>query len=167
VSEIASLNYTRPANWDEPTHLPEIPEKLNRILVPIDGSAHSELGLSHALRLAKWAQAELIVMVAFDPPSRLHRRGLLPPEEIVLAMESDAKELAGEVATLLESKGIKVRGLAVRGDPSEAIIGVAEDEHVDLIVMGRRGLQGIRGMLLGSVSERVLRHSEIPVMVVS
>lgn len=167
MSEIASLNYTRPSNWDEPTHLPEIPEDINKILVPIDGSAHSELGLSHAFRLAKWSKAELIVMVAFDPPSRLHRRGLLPPEEIVVTMEADAKELAAEVANLLQSKGAKVRGLVVRGDPSEAIIGVAEDEQVDLIVMGRRGLRGIRGMLLGSVSERVLRHSEVPVMVVS
>jgi nucleotide-binding universal stress UspA family protein len=167
MSDIASLNYTRPANWDEPTHLPDISETISRILVPIDGSAHSEIGLAHAVRVAKWSKAELIVMVAFDPPSRLHRRGLLPPEEIVSAMEADAKELAGEAANLLQSKGIKVRGLAVRGDPSEAIIGVAEDEKVDLIVMGRRGLQGIRGMLLGSVSERVLRHSEIPVMVVS
>lgn len=70
MSDIASLNYTRPANWDEPTHLPDIPEVLNRILVPIDGSAHSELGLSHAVRLAKWSKAELIVMVAFDPPSK-------------------------------------------------------------------------------------------------
>jgi nucleotide-binding universal stress UspA family protein len=167
MSDIASLNYTRPANWDEPTQLPPLPDKIGKILVPIDGSSHSETGLSHAVRLAKLAKAELLVMVAFHPPSRLHRRGLLPPEEIVQAMEADAKELAGEAAQLLQSKGIKVRAMAVRGDPSEAIIGVSEDEHVDLIVMGRRGVQGIRGMLLGSVSERVLRHSEIPVMVVS
>jgi nucleotide-binding universal stress UspA family protein len=167
MSDIASLNYTRPANWDEPTHLPPIPEKISKILVPLDGSAHSEVGLSHAARLAKLSNAELLIMVAFDPPSRLHRRGLLPPEEIVQAMESDARELAGEAAQLLQSKGVKVRAVAVRGDPSEAIIGVSEDENVDLIVMGRRGLQGLRGMLLGSVSERVLRHSEIPVMVVS
>jgi nucleotide-binding universal stress UspA family protein len=167
MSDVVSLNYTRPANWDEPTRVPPIPEKITKILIPIDGSEHSELGLAHAVRLAKSFSAELVVMVAFDPPSRLHRRGLLPPEEIVQAMEADARELAGEAAHLLQERGLKVRAIAVRGDPAEAIIGVADDEKVDLIVMGRRGLHGLRGMLLGSVSERVLRHTDIPVMVLS
>ena len=167
MSEVTSLNYARPANWDEPTRIPELPATLERIMVAIDGSEQAEKSLAHAARLAGWSGAELIVLVAFDPPSRLHRRGMLPPQELVYGMESDAKELAGEATELLIARGLKARGIAVRGDPAEAIVAVSEDEKVDLIVMGRRGVSKLRGVLLGSVSERVTRHSDIPVMVVS
>jgi hypothetical protein len=50
MSEVTSLNYARPANWDEPTRIPELPATLERIMVPIDGSEQAEKSLAHAAR---------------------------------------------------------------------------------------------------------------------
>ncbi len=53
------------------------------------------------------------------------------------------------------------------GEPVEAILETAAAEHVDLIVIGRRGLGRLEGMLVGSVSERVARHATVPVFLAS
>jgi nucleotide-binding universal stress UspA family protein len=57
--------------------------------------------------------------------------------------------------------------VVVRGDPAESIIQTAESEKADLIVMGRRGRGKLQGLLMGSVSERVARHAQVPVLLAS
>lgn len=161
----SNFDYGRPDNWDDPLVMPEIPDTLKRILVAIDGSYQSERALSQAAYMAKFTQAEVIVVVAYNPITKLHRRGLLPSEEIVEAMRLDAHELASEATALLAARNVNVRAIAARGDPAEAIVALAEDEAVSLIIMGHRGLGNIKRFLLGSVTERVLQTSTIPVLI--
>lgn len=161
----STYDYGRPANWDDPLVMPEIPNVLERILVAVDGSAQSEKALSQAAFLAKFTNAEVIVVVAYNPITKLHRRGLLPSEEIIEAMRLDSHQLASEATALLAARNVNVRAIAARGDPAEAIVAVAEDEKVSLIIMGHRGLGNLRRFLLGSVAERVLQTSSIPVII--
>ncbi|WP_298611512.1 universal stress protein [uncultured Thiothrix sp.] len=161
----SNFDYGRPENWDDPLVMPNIPDLLERILVAVDGSYQSERAISQAAFLAKLTQAEVIVVVAYNPITKLHRRGLLPSEEIIESMRLDAHELANEATALLTTKNIKVRAIAARGDPAEAIVTLAEEEKVSLIIMGHRGLGNLKRFLLGSVTERVLQTSSIPVLI--
>lgn len=161
------FGYPRPDNWDEPTVIPDIPERMQRIVVAIDGSTHAELGLAHAARLAGWSGAEVVVVVAFDHPVRLRRRGMLPADALMAHLEADAVELGGEAVDLLRARGLAARAVAVRGEAVEAIIETSVDERADLVVIGRRGLSHLRELLIGSVSDRVVTRSRIPVLVVS
>lgn len=161
----SNYDYGRPENWDDPLVMPDIPNTLERILVAIDGSYPSERALSQAAFLAKFTQAEVIVVVAYNPITKLHRRGLLPSEEIVESMRLDAHVLANEATALLAAKNINVRAIAARGDPAEAIVSLAEDEKVSLIIIGHRGLGNLKRFLLGSVTERVLQTSSIPMLI--
>jgi nucleotide-binding universal stress UspA family protein len=159
--------YGRPDNWDEPVRIASLDPNVRVLLVPFDGSTHSEVGLAHALRVASWTGAEIVVLVAFDPPQRMRRRSMLPAEAIVSAMEADARELAAEAVQALLDEGIRARGLVVKGEPADAILESITLENVDLVVMGRRGARSVRGVVMGSVSERVIRYAEVPVLVVA
>jgi nucleotide-binding universal stress UspA family protein len=159
--------YGRPDNWDEPVAIPALGATVQKLLVPFDGSAHGEVGLAHAVRVATWSGAEIIVCVAFDPPQRMKRRSMLPAESIVQAMEADAKELATETVQLLLDAGMKARGIVVRGDAADAILETIEQESVDMVVIGRRNIGSVRGVVMGSVSERIIRYAEVPVLVVA
>jgi nucleotide-binding universal stress UspA family protein len=149
---------------DEALRLPDLDRGLDRILVPVDGSEGSERGLAVAAMLAGRVGAEVIVVVAFNPPVTVRRRGTIATEQAHSEMERDARELAEEATELLVERQLQARGLAVEGDPVEAILESAGREGADLIVMGRRGLGRLQGLLVGSVSERVARHAEIPVL---
>ena len=151
------------ADDEEPLEIPAIDRTIERILVPVDGSAGSERGMAWADAVADITGAEVIVTVAFNPPMAIRRRGILQTEHLQVEMEEDAKELATEATQLFIGRGRRARAIVIRGDAATAILDVAEDEDVDLIVMGRRGLGRLKGALVGSVSEKVTRHATVPV----
>jgi nucleotide-binding universal stress UspA family protein len=150
----------------EPLTLPDVPE-LRVILTPVDGSPGSQKGMAVAARMAEIVGAEIVVVVAYNPPVAVRRRGIIAAEQAKSEFAEDARELAEEATQLLLDRGLRARGLAVEGDPVEAIVDSAAAEHADLIVMGRRGLGRLQGLLVGSVSERVARHTEVPVLLTS
>ena len=152
---------------DEPLHLPDIERRVRRILVPVDASPGSQLGMAWADLIAETIGAEIIVVVAFNPPMAIRRRGILETEHLQVEMEEDAKEVATEAAQLFIDRGRNARAVVVRGEAAEAILETAESESADLIVMGRRGLGRLQGLLVGSVSERVARHASVPVFLAS
>jgi nucleotide-binding universal stress UspA family protein len=156
--------HRHPDDWDEPVEIPEINREIGRILVPFDGSAGSERGLAYAELVAQIASAEIVIVVAFDPPMTVRRRGILLVEQAREEMQEDATELAEEAATLLIQRGHRARGIVVRGDPVQAILETIESEAPDVVVIGRRGLNQFEGVMLGSVSQRVASHATIPVL---
>ncbi len=152
---------------DEPLRLPDIERRVRRILVPVDASEGSQLGMAWADLIAETIDAEIIVVVAFNPPMAIRRRGILETEHLQAQMEEDATAVATEAAQLFMDRGRNARALVVRGEAAEAILETAKSESADLIVMGRRGLGRLQGLLVGSVSERVARHASVPVFLAS
>jgi nucleotide-binding universal stress UspA family protein len=152
---------------DEPLSIPEIDRSIERILVPVDGSPGSEIGMAWADLVARTVDAEVIVVVTFNPPSAIRRRGILEVEHLRIEMEEDATEVATEAAQLFLDRGRRARALVVVAEPAEGILETAEAESVDLIVMGRRGSGRLEGLLVGSVSERVARYATMPVFLAS
>ena len=137
-----------------------------KILLPTDGSEHADKTIQQAIDLAKLTGAELLVMYAYNTPFMPRRRGAIAVEELKSSLEEEAKEIISEVAARVQAAGISVSALAVEGSPAEAILRMVEAEQPDLIVMGSRGDGGLPGLRLGSVDDRVVRHSPVAVLVI-
>lgn len=129
------------------------------ILVAIDGSPDAEAALRHAAELARDQNARLTLLsVAPAPISTAGVGGAAPPDPLDLHSQMLREALASVpadagVTTLLE-----------RGDPADAILATAERDGHDLIVLGSHGHNRLHRALLGSVSEKVLKTSGIPVL---
>ena len=139
MSSKGHQTHRHPDDWDEPVEIPEINHDISAILVPFDGSAGSERGLAYAEMVARITNAEISVLVAFDPPLTVRRRGILLVEQQRAELEEDAKELATEATEALIQRGSRAKAIIVRGDPVQAILEAIESDDPDLVVIGRRG----------------------------
>jgi nucleotide-binding universal stress UspA family protein len=163
----------RPDHWEHPVEVPEVPAP-KRILVPFDGSKNAERALAWSILAAKKNDAEVVVVVAFDPPLTVRGRGATYVEEMKVALEEEAKGLAEESVDILRKRGVRARGVVIKGDVARGILEAAEDESVDLIVLGRQGvthemggtIDRFRALMSGGIAEKVARHTEVPVLVV-
>lgn len=135
-----------------------------RILLPVDGSAHSLHAVPHAMRLAK-AGGEIIVVTVIPPlPSIL---GGVPREEAAQAAALEARTATQPAMEILQNENIPCRELVVyNNSSSDGIVAAMQEIGCDVVVMGSRGRSDFEGLFLGSVTHRVLMHSTVPVLVV-
>jgi nucleotide-binding universal stress UspA family protein len=131
-----------------------------RILVPVDDSQPAREALLRARALAEWSGASVYVLhaVRVDNPLSF---GL---DEVVELYEVETG-LDGLSAEYFDADD-DVHRVIRRGVPSEAIVEFAEEEGVDLIVMGRQGKSDLRDRMLGSTSSRVLQTTTVPILLV-
>ncbi len=126
-----------------------------KILLATDGSRDAELARTTAIDLANRTDSELhVVTVAPDYPSYDVRQA----EDILDAQAAKIEQEGGKVAEKHLSRTERYR--------ADQIVRVAEEVGAGLIVMGSRGLGGVRRALIGSVSDAVVRHAHCPVLVV-
>jgi len=131
----------------------------HHILVAIDGSHDADAALAHAVALASDQNARLTLLTVAPPPTPTAGvGGAAPPDPL----EIHASLLREAAAALPPQTGVTTR--LERGDAAETIISLAEREGHDLIVMGSHGHSRFHRALLGSVSERVLKASATPVL---
>ncbi len=136
----------------------------NKILLAYDGSEHARKAAKIAGTLANKMQADLWVVIAYDPlPSYLG----VPNEQT--AIDSRLDKANGEMNDAIGEIG-PIEGKLTReileGPATEAILNVANVRGIELIVMGTRGHSRIEGLLMGSHSQKVLSHAHCPVLVV-
>ncbi len=105
-----------------------------------------------------------ILMVVEKLPLVAARRDMMASVEAL--MEKDARVLLADYATLAERRGVKAETIVAKGHPANIILYTAKAKGADMIVVGRRGLGGFRGLLMGSVSSAVLQNSKVPVLVI-
>jgi nucleotide-binding universal stress UspA family protein len=134
-----------------------------KILVTTDGSSYSEEAVEYAMNFAKFSGAELLVLhvAAIDPSIGMIWDDV---KEIVLKRQG---EMLDEIAKEAKARGVKARTVLESGIPSEKIIHVSEHEGVDTIIMGSHGHSGLGKIFVGSVTERVIGGTDIPVIVIS
>ncbi|NOY98024.1 MAG: universal stress protein [Chloroflexi bacterium] len=134
------------------------------ILLAVDGSAHSMRAAKSAADLARCMKANLRVVVAFDPvPSYLGEPNM---QQAISARLKEADALIEKTLEVIGDIPGELKTEVLEGPPAEAILDVAVTRGNDLIVMGSRGLGSLRGLLLGSQSQKVLQHAPCPVLVV-
>ena len=130
---------------------------MNKILVAYDGSDSGQRALKEAAKLMEDGGSMTVVSVAEVLPQFGRAPEMLVPEE----HEERRRELA-EAKEFLGERGIKTKTVERRGDAATMILDEAEEEGVELIIMGTRGLGSGRRWLLGSVSTKVLHHAPAP-----
>jgi len=141
--------------------------RFRKILVPIDFSDHSSAALDLALDLARSYGATLHLLHCYPiDPGAISPYGIVIPE----GFDRDVREAAGRELARWADKAAAAN-VAVEQHlssmfPAEVIARTAEEIGADLIVMGTRGLSGLKHVLLGSIAERVLRLAPCPVMTV-
>lgn len=142
----------------------------NKILVPLDGSSLSEQALPIAVKLARVSQGELLLlrMPVFEtsPVPALGGYGAVWPEQSIEHSRAEARDYLKIQQRQIDAPDIKIRMLIVEGDVAGAILDIAKDEQVDLIVMSTHGYSGVTRWVMGSVTERVLSNAPCPVYVV-
>lgn len=137
------------------------------LLVPIDFSGHADAALDFAGDLAKQLGAELHLVHAYAMPF-----GVTFPYDVVVSQEvlndvrNEATRRVQAICKRVESGGLACKAHVLGSAPVDAILDTARDVDARMIVMGTRGLTGIKHALLGSVAERVVRLAPCPVVTV-
>lgn len=138
-----------------------------RVLVPLDGSAFSEMAIEHAVDSAG-SGGQLILCRAPEVIPVPVMAKLFEHQEVVQnAQEQLNQEVADYLqqwAARLAERGLRVSTIQLQGAASESILACAQAEKVDLIVMSSQGRSGLDRLLFGSVAEQVWRHSTCPVL---
>jgi nucleotide-binding universal stress UspA family protein len=140
-----------------------------RILLATDGSEEAELAALRAVDLADATHSELhVVHVGVVPIFLKSYPGTLGYDgKLYEQIEEESRELLRELSWRVKVAGGTVAGSHLRmGEVDLEIVALAEELGADLIVMGSRGLGGVRRALMGSVSDSVVRHAHCPVLVV-
>lgn len=145
----------------------------DRILIPTDGSTVANNAVDHAIDLAEKYDAEVHALFVADVDAVTYSLGTEQVDRIrqgnfqgMTDLREDAEEATGYVKDKAESLGLAVAERHAGGRPHSIIADYAADNEIDLIVMGSHGRSGVRRALLGSVTERTLRSTHAPVLVV-
>lgn len=139
------------------------------ILVTTDGSEFSERAFGHAADLAKICGAKLTAVTVTPPIQIIAIEGVVypeDPEKFRQMTDAQAKAALDVVAKTAESRGVPCELVQLEAaQPYEGIIATAKEKGCDLIVMASHGRRGLSAFLLGSETQKVLTHSDIPVLV--
>jgi nucleotide-binding universal stress UspA family protein len=137
-----------------------------KILLATDGSREAELAGQTAAELANKTDSELHVLHVLASPLATHDPSSFEPE-VWARLEQRERKTLEDVVGKIEASGGKVEDSHhTTGRPAAEIVALAEEIGAGLIVMGARGVGGIRRALTGSVSDAVFRHAHCPVLVV-
>jgi nucleotide-binding universal stress UspA family protein len=145
----------------------------DNILVPTDGSVTSEIAVDNAVDIAEKYGATIHALYVIDVDATSYGLGTEQVDRIrqgnlddMPEVKEDAEEATHYVADAAEAAGVDYEEHIRVGEPARAIRNFVEDEDIDLIVMGSHGRSGLSRVILGSVAEKVLRRTHLPVLVV-
>ena len=139
--------------------------RIRTILVPTDFSTHAVKALEYATGLAKSLRAKIDLFHAYDAPLvELTPYHFAIPVSVLEEVRDAALEQLEELRQKVAADGVEAAAHMREGTAAEAISSAANDLGADLIVMGTRGLTGLKHVLLGSVAERTIRVAPCPVL---
>lgn len=138
---------------------------LKRILTPLDGSENSKRALDAAISLSKKYGSDIFAVYVLPFPAV---QAYQPDRAAKEQMFKEAKDFLEDYKESAEQKGAHLQYEILEGNPGSAIVDFAQSEKskIDLIVIGSRGLSGLKETFLGSVSNYVIHKSKIPVLIV-
>jgi nucleotide-binding universal stress UspA family protein len=139
-------------------------EAVMKIVLATDFSDTAEHAQGHAVELARRLGAELVLLhIAVDAPLYVDAAGADARKVFETQLAWAEQTLASRAATL-QQQGVPVRSVVRTGVAHEEIVAAAGDEHADMLVLGTHGRSGLDRLLLGSVTERVIRLASCPVL---
>ena len=140
----------------------------HKILAPIDFSEHSKLALRYSLELARIYQSEITLLHVFEQP--VHPSFYAAGKTSVFKINSDLKKRATDAMLIFRNEQgnekIKTSYVLAEGAAYHEIVEHSKKGNFDLLVIAAHGLRGLQHFLIGSTTEKVIRHAEIPVLTV-
>lgn len=136
------------------------------IVIVTDGSENSQRAISCGIGIAKLSGAIVHALYVVDTPSIISETWTAGKEMVHELIIREGKKVLSKVKKIIEDSGVEVKEVLLEGYPSEEIINFAENNNMDLIIMGTLGKTGLERFLVGSVAENVIRNSKVPVMVI-
>jgi nucleotide-binding universal stress UspA family protein len=134
-----------------------------RILVPLDGSPRAEAVLPQIAKILKREDSEILLLGVPQPPSIAFGTELAPP--LIVDYRGETKAYLGRLEQQWMEQGARVRSLVEEGPPAGTILETADRENVTLIAMATHGRTGLARWVFGSVTEKVIRASSVPILV--
>lgn len=135
-----------------------------KMLVPLDGSQLAEVVFPYAKELAGRLDLEIILLHVYSPAEResgaMHRAYI---DRVTDIIRRQSEEVEGRMGVQPEKKAVQVQGEVAEGYPAEEILRYADKNDVDLILIATHGRSGVRRWAMGSVADKVLRASKVPV----
>jgi len=144
-----------------------------QIVVGTDGSQRATLAIDAAIELAQQNEAILHVVHAHRVISGTDAAAAaeigVAPVDVVEAnagIHEQGQNICDQVVRRAAQAGVKAEAHCVGGDPADSLIRVAETTHADLIVVGNRGMEGVRRFFLGSVPNKISHHAPCSLLIV-
>ena len=152
----------------------------HKILVPLDGSEHSDRALAAALQIAKNFNSEITLLhiysvtvtpVVIPEPTTLNPTGVpiatsAEVSKMVDAARDAGKKILADGEQKVRAESVPVETSLIEGNSPQEIVKTAKEGQFDLIVIGARGIHRLRDLLMGSVTEGVVKHASCSVLVV-
>jgi nucleotide-binding universal stress UspA family protein len=141
---------------------------MQRILCPVDFSEFSDRAYEYALSFARHFGAKLFVQHVIEPVVVLPRMYVSQPliDRVYAEQVAGAEEKINELTAKHSRDGMEYEAVLERGPVADCVLQFAEDKNIDLIAMGTHGRRGLDRIVLGSVTERILRTARCPVLAV-
>jgi nucleotide-binding universal stress UspA family protein len=141
-------------------------EFYRNIVIATDGSENNQRAISYGIEIAKLSGATVHALYVVDIVSFSSIPMDAGWESMYDTLRKEGEKATSEVKELGKVSGVEVREVLLEGHPSNEIIDFAENNNADLIVVGTLGKTGLDRFLMGSVAEKVVRGSKVPVLVV-
>jgi nucleotide-binding universal stress UspA family protein len=141
-------------------------EIYKRIMIATDGSENNRKAITYGIELAGLSGARVFIVYVVDTASFTSIPMDGGWEMMYELLEKEGNRVTSEVIDMIGSDDLDIEPKVLEGHPSNEIIEFAENNDIDLIVMGTHGKSGFDRFLMGSVAENVTRNSRVPVMVV-
>jgi len=136
-----------------------------KILVPIDGSDIALLCAKYARIMAEKFDSAVTLVHIIQNPAYILPDTIIPPL-LITDLESNGKSVLAKALEVFSDCDSRVNILLEYGHPGVRIVDITKEKNYSLIVMGRRGLSDVTGLLLGSVSNHVLHYASCPTMII-
>jgi len=143
------------------------PGQYDDVLIPTDGSEYASVAIDHGLAIAEQADARIHAVNVVDLGDLAASPNLTAPTEMASEFESAGKDATDAIASRARDAGLDVSTEVHEGIPAKDLLQYANGNGVDLIAMGTHGRTGLSRYLLGSTTERIIRHAEMPVLAVN
>jgi nucleotide-binding universal stress UspA family protein len=137
-----------------------------KIMIATDGSVCSRMAANNAIELARISGGTVYAVYVVSTDYFSSMAVDLDWERMREALKKEGIEAVNYVTGAGELEEVKVAPVLLEGHPANELIRYAEEERMDIVIMGSHGKTGLERLFLGSVAENMVRHSKVPVMVV-
>src|SRR4051812_18119201 len=137
------------------------------IVVGTDGSETAAIAVGQAVELAQLGGATLHVVHAYHQVNAMGAAlGAIDSDAVSSALAEQGRAVCADAVAVAAAAGVTCEVHVVAGDPSDALVTVTDDVQADLLVVGNRGMTGMKRFVLGSVPNKISHHAHCSVLIV-